>query len=135
MKTILNNLEKYLTTEKELRKDYITSCEQKKWNNSEIHLQLFNEKSIKKCEEIIEKKLENDYKDKFYALTYFCIPFLITLWTNNKDKKTIRWDNEQKDLSINDLYKILKDSKKKYLKLCGTMWYTGMLVSIVELEI
>jgi len=134
MKIILNKLENFLKYKKEYEKWCKGRC--KDWKNGDIYLKLLNEKSIKKRKEII-----NNLQIQDMPLSYFTCPYLLYLWNGNnsavdyKNNKSFMLDDDFGELSIDNLYKILKDNKKEHLELRADHSTAGLMFPIVELEI
>jgi len=133
MKTILNKLENFL----KYKKGYEEWCKErcKDWEKGEIYLKLLNEKSIKKRKEII-----NNLKIQDMPLSYFTCPYLLYLWNGNnsavdyKNNKSFMLDDDFGEISIDNLYKILKDNNKEHLELKADHSISGLIFPIVILE-
>jgi len=137
MKIILNKLENFL----KYRKEYVERCKNycKNWEHREIYLKLYNEKSIKKCEKIIKDNFPEGTKDNLESKSFFCSPYLISIWNNNKKSKNIIYREEISDeiekISIDKLYTVLKNNKKTYLELYVSQFSYWPIEKIVKLEI
>ena len=137
MKITFDNLKKFL----KYRKEDIERCKEdcKNWKNGDVYKKLFNEKSIKKCKEIIKENFEEGTRQNSVVESYFCTPYLISIWNDNEDKKNIKYSEEISDeieeISIDKLYIALKNNKKTYLKLYGISFFNLEMEKIVELEI
>jgi len=133
MKIIFNNLKKFL----KYKKGYIKMCKKdcKNWTHGNIYLKLFNEKSVKKCEEIIKENFAEGTRDNMVTKSYFCTPYIIFIWNSNENSKNIVYGDKKEKISIKKLYKILKNNKKTHLKLHGTVSLGWGMEKIVELEI
>ena len=134
MKIIFNELEEFLKYKKEYEEWCKERC--KDWKKGDIYLKLLNEKSIKKRKEIIKNLEIQDM-----PLSYFTCPYLLYLWNGNnsavtdENSKSFVWDDDFGELSIDNLYKILKDNKKEHLELMADHSTAGLMSPIVELEI
>ena len=133
MKVILNKLEEFLKYKKEYEEWCRERC--KDWKNGEIYLKLFNEKSIKKCEKIVKENFKEGTRQNSVAESYFCTPYIIFMWNNNEKSKNLVYGDEKEKISIDELYKILKNNKKTYLELHGIPSFCWGMEKIVELEI
>jgi len=133
MKIILNKIENFLKYKKEYEKWCKERC--KNWEKGDIYLKLLNEKSIKKRKEIIKENFEEGTRQNSVVESYFCTPYIIFMWNNNENSKNIVYGDEKEKISIDKLYKILKNNKKTHLELHGTVSLGWGMEKIVELEI
>ena len=135
MKILLNELNDFLKFKKKYYNDLKKSCKQQKWGkHSNTYLKLLKQKYIIDCQEILKTELQDDPWQHIIAESYFCSPYSISLWNDNKDMEFIDWNEKIMNISVKKLLKILKNSNKKYLELRCNHSLSGWMQPTVKLE-
>lgn len=132
----IKEVKKTMKNNKEfVRREYLNNIN---FPYRETYLKLFNEKSMKKCEEVINKEIDNEW-ERTKAISYFCRIYKIAMWNgeswiDDQDRKIIIWEDKFGKMCIKNLYKILNKYDKEHLSVEGSCSGYSWIYDMAEIR-